>query len=212
MAREGRQAAELTNQNLRPLTRLISDGRGLTTTLFCGAVFLMLLTSYFLVSWTPALLVLNGVAPQRAAVAAVLLNFGGVVGALILSFIIRTKSPVLVAAIVLSVGAILVVIFGQAGVLTGTGAMVSVFAIGAFIIGVQGCIPALAVHLYPESVHATGVGLSMATGRIGSIVGPLIGGYLVSIQIGWGSLLLLAAGPSSIAAIAMATLFARGIK
>jgi AAHS family 4-hydroxybenzoate transporter-like MFS transporter len=172
----------------------------------------MLLTSYFLVSWTPALLALNGVAPQRAAVAGVLLNSGGVVGALILSFIIRTKSPVLVAAVALSVGAILVVIFGQAGVLTGTAAIVSVFAIGAFIIGAQGSIPALAVHLYPESAHATGVGLSMAIGRIGSIAGPLIGGYLVSIQIGWSSLFLLAAGPSFIAAIAMATLFARRIR
>ena len=180
--------------------------------LFCGAVFLMLLTSYFLVSWTPVLLSLNGVAPQRAAVAGVLLNLGGVVGALILSFIIGKKSPLLAVAVALIGGAVMVVLFGQVRVLSGDAAMVSVFAIGALLIGAQGSIPALAVHLYPASVHGTGVGLSMAIGRVGSIVGPLVGGYLVSIQIGWKSLFPLVAVPSSIAAIAMAALFARRIK
>ncbi len=212
IARDGKQAAELPDQVRHPLKQLTSNGRGLTTALFCGAVFLMLLTSYCLVSWTPALLSLNGVEPRRAAVAGVLLNLGGVVGALILSFIIGRRSPVLAVGVTLFIGAIVVVLFGKAEVLTGTAAMLSVFSIGALLIGAQGSIPALAVHLYPAPVHATSVGLSMAIGRIGSIAGPLIGGYLVSMQIGWSSLFLLAAIPSSVAAIAMATLFVRGIK
>ena len=212
VARDGGRGTESSGRILRPLARLISNGQGFTTALFCGAVFLMLLTSYFLVSWTPVLLSLNGVAPRRAAVAGVLLNLGGVVGALILSFIIGRKSPVLAVAVALFVGAIVVVLFGQARVLTSTAAMVWVFAIGAFLIGAQGSIPALAVHLYPASVHGTGVGLSMAIGRIGSIAGPLVGGYLVSIQMGWNSLFALAAVPSSIAAIAMTALLVRRIK
>lgn len=212
VARDGERGAESSGQILRPLTRLLSNGQGLTTALFCGAVFLMLLTSYFLVSWTPVLLSLNGVAPQRAAVAGVLLNLGGVLGALILSFIIGRKSPVLAVAVALFVGAIMVVLFGQVRVLTGTAAMVWVFAIGALLIGAQGSIPALAVHLYPASVYGTGVGLSMAIGRIGSIAGPLVGGYLVSTPIGWNSLFPLAAVPPSIAAIGMTALFVRRIK
>lgn len=195
-----------------PFAHLVSQGRGLTTVLFCAAVFFMLLTSYFLVSWTPALLALNGVAPPRAAMAGVLMNLGGVVGALSLSFIIGRKSPVLAVAITLVGGAILVVLFGKSTALTGMPAFASVFAIGALIIGAQGSIPALAVHLYPAAVYATGVGVSMAIGRVGSIAGPLIGGYLVSIHIGWSWLFMLAAVPPATAAMAMATLYVRGTK
>jgi AAHS family 4-hydroxybenzoate transporter-like MFS transporter len=90
------------------------------------------------------LLSLNGVAPQRAAMAGVLLNLGGVLGALILSFIIGRKSPVLAVAVALFVGAIIVVLFGQVRVLTGAAAMLWVFAIGA-LAAVPSSIAAIAM-------------------------------------------------------------------
>ena len=195
-----------------PLTDLVSDGRGSMTVLFCGAVFLMLLTSYFLVSWTPALLALRGMNPQRAAMAGVLLNLGGILGALILSFIIGRKSPLFALAVALSIGAILVALFGHVGAFMGYAALALVFAIGGLLIGAQTGIPALAVHLYPAPVHATAVGVPMAVGRVGSIVGPLIGGYLVSIQLGWNWLFLFAAIPPALAALALGMLFRRGTK
>ena len=195
-----------------PLTDLVADGRGSMTVLFCGAVFLMLLTSYFLVSWTPALLALRGMNPQRAAIAGVLLNVGGILGALILSLVIGRKSPLFALAVALSIGAILVALFGHVGAFMGYAAMALVFAIGGLLIGAQTGIPALAVHLYPAPVHATAVGVPMAVGRVGSIVGPLIGGYLVSIQLGWSWLFLFAAIPPAMAALALGTLFRRGTK
>jgi AAHS family 4-hydroxybenzoate transporter-like MFS transporter len=71
------------------------------------------------------------------------------------------------------------------------------------IIGAQGGIPALCVHLYPPSVYATAVGLSVACGRLGSIIGPLVGGYLVSAKLGWSRLFLLAALPALSASLTM---------
>jgi AAHS family 4-hydroxybenzoate transporter-like MFS transporter len=41
---------------------------------------------------------------------------------------------------------------------------------------------------------------------MGSIIGPLVGGYLVSARLGWSRLFLLAAVPAMLAAIAMAAL------
>jgi AAHS family 4-hydroxybenzoate transporter-like MFS transporter len=73
------------------------------------------------------------------------------------------------------------------------------------IIGGQSNIPALGVYFYPAAVRATGVGLAMAVGRLGSIVGPLIGGYLIAARLGWDWLFALAAVPTLIAATAMAT-------
>src|ERR1700722_17453836 len=77
----------------RPVTELLSAGRGRSTALFLACVFLMLLTSYFLVSWIPTVLTLNGMAPRHAALAAVVLNCGGIAGTLILSFIFGRRSP-----------------------------------------------------------------------------------------------------------------------
>jgi AAHS family 4-hydroxybenzoate transporter-like MFS transporter len=199
-------AAARGGTRFHPLTRLVADGRGTTTVLYCSTVFLMLLTSYFLVSWTPALLTQHGVTPQRAAVAGVLLNVGGVAGALGLSFVMGRKSPVLALTVALCAGAILLVLFGQVSALAGNAALAAVFAVGALLIGAQISAPALAVHLYPPSIYATGVGVPMAIGRIGSIVGPLLGGYLVGIQLGWNYLFLLAAIPPAIAALAMGLL------
>src|ERR1700736_5424015 len=44
----------------RPFAELVSGGRLRSTALFCACVFFMLLTSYFLVSWIPTVLTLNG--------------------------------------------------------------------------------------------------------------------------------------------------------
>ena len=190
----------------RPFTELVSNGRVRSTALFCSCVFLMLLTSYFLVSWIPTVLTLNGMAPGRAAMAAVIVNCGGIVGTLILSFIIGRKSPMGPLGGCLCAGAILIALLGPGIVSTGDTKFFLIFAVGLLIIGAQGGIPALCVHLYPESVYATGVGLSVACGRLGSIIGPLVGGYLVSARMGWSRLFLLAALPAMLAAIAMATL------
>jgi AAHS family 4-hydroxybenzoate transporter-like MFS transporter len=192
----------------RPFTELVSDGRLRSTALFCACVFLMLLTSYFLVSWIPTVLTLNGMPPGRAAMSAVIVNCGGIVGTLILSFIIGRKSPLGPLIGCLCAGAILIALLGPGIVSAGNTKFFLIFAVGLLIIGAQGGIPALCVHLYPESVYATGVGLSVACGRLGSILGPLIGGYLVSARLGWTRLFLLAALPAISAAIAMAALAA----
>jgi MFS transporter, AAHS family, 4-hydroxybenzoate transporter len=190
----------------RPLTEMVSGGRAWVTLLFCVSVFLMLLTSYFLVSWIPTVLTLNGMSPEHAAMAAVIINCGGIVGTLILSFIFGRKSPLAPVAVCLCAGAILIALLGHGIVWPGSTKFLLVFAVGLLIIGAQGCIPALGVHLYPASVYATAGGLSVACGRLGSIIGPLVGGYLVSARLGWSRLFLLAAVPAMSAAIAMAAL------
>ena len=194
----------------RPLTELVSGGRAWSTVLFCVSVFLMLLTSYFLVSWIPTVLTLNGMSPGRAAMAAVVINCGGIVGTLILSFIIGRRSPLAPVVVCLCSGAVLIALLGHGVIWPGNAKFLLVFAVGLLTIGAQGCIPALGVHLYPASVYATAGGLSVACGRLGSIIGPLVGGYLVSARLGWGRLFLLAAVPALLAAVAMAALALSG--
>lgn len=183
---------------------LAHEGRAAGTLLLCAAVFCILLGSYFLLSWTPTVLTLNGMGPQRAALAAVVLNLGGVVGALAASAFIKGRSPFVPVAACLGLGALLVPLLGW-HVLAGSALVFAlVFLIGMLVIGGQINIPAVAVHFYPSPVRAAGVGLAMAVGRLGSIAGPLAGGYLVAAQLAWDRLFLLAALPPLVAALAMA--------
>jgi AAHS family 4-hydroxybenzoate transporter-like MFS transporter len=189
-----------------PLAELVSGGRTWGTVLVCAATCLTLLVSYFLVSWTPTVLTLNGTSPQRAAVIGAALNLGGLTGAWILSSLIANFSPSLTIATSLAGGALVIAFLGQSLAVPGVTVLILVFAVGLLVIGAQANIPALCVHYYPASVYSTGVGLAMAVGRLGSIVGPLIGGRLISAQIGWGPLFLLAAVPAMTAAFALAAM------
>jgi MFS transporter, AAHS family, 4-hydroxybenzoate transporter len=196
----------------KPLRELIAQGRFGTTVLFCVCVFLMLLTSYFLVNWIPTVLALNGMTPARAAVGAVILNCGGIVGTLILSFVIDRTRPLAPVVGCLCAGAILIALLGHAITSSGNARLLLVFAVGLLIIGAQGGIPALCIHFYPPAVYATATGVSLASGRLGSIIGPLIAGYLVAGGSGWERLFQLAALPAFSAAIALAALAVARIK
>ena len=196
-------------RSTRPLADLVADGRLFGTVLICLSAFLILLVSYFLISWTPTVLTLHGLSPERAAVAGVVLNLGGVLGALAMSILLAGRSPFGPVALCLGIGGVLTAVLGQ-GIL-GQAALIFalVFAVGAFVIGGQMNFPALGVYFYPEEVRATGVGLAMGVGRLGSIVGPLLGGYLVSAKLGWEQLFLLAGLPALLAALAMAAIVLR---
>jgi AAHS family 4-hydroxybenzoate transporter-like MFS transporter len=188
----------------RPIAEVLADGRALGTALICLAAFMILLVSYFLLSWTPSVLSMNGMSPPRAALAGVMLNVGGVIGAFAMSFVIARRDPFGPVALCLGLGALLVPFFGFHVVGSEVSAFCLVFVIGLLIIGGQMNIPALCVRYYPASVRATGVGLSMAVGRVGSIVGPLVGGMLVGARLPWSQLFVLAAVPALLAAAALA--------
>jgi MFS transporter, AAHS family, 4-hydroxybenzoate transporter len=199
------QAASVVHSR-HPLAEVVSGGRTWGTILLCAATCLTLLVSYFLVSWTPTVLTLNGTSPQRAAVIGATLNLGGLTGAWILSSLIANFSPSVTIASSLAVGALVIAFLGQTIAVPGVTVLIVIFTIGLLVIGAQANIPALCVHYYPASVYSTGVGLAMAVGRLGSIVGPLIGGRLMSAQIGWGPLFLMAAVPAMAAAFALAAM------
>ena len=60
--------------------------------------------------------------------------------------------------------------------------LVLTFILGTFIQGAQAGLNGLAASFYPTSIRATGVGWASGIGRVGSIVGPTLGGALLSMQ------------------------------
>ncbi|HKO69892.1 MAG TPA: MFS transporter [Bradyrhizobium sp.] len=183
-----------------PVLHLFRQGRTLVTLLLWVVFFMSLLDIYFLANWLPT--VLNDLGSSVSASAAIgsMLQVGGVVGTFALGSIIDRFSFRALALVyfiaVFAVGAIGQ--FGHSIILV----TVAIFAAGFCIIGGQIAANALAAAFYPTSVRATGVGWALGIGRIGSIVGPLVGGMLMTMKWSAASVFMAAAAAALCAALA----------
>jgi len=183
------------------VTEQFADGRlRPALTLWLG-LFCMLLLTYFLLSWTPSIIIAHGGSARLAALAGVVLNLGGITGAILMTPAINRFGPYRPIALMVAIGAILVALIGQVpGSLSLT--MVLLFGVGICVMGGQLNVPAMAVDLFPPHVRGAGAGWTAGIGRIGSIVGPLVGGALIAAQPATATLFLIAALPATVAAAA----------
>ena len=183
-----------------PVQHLFRDGRTLVTVLLWVVFFMSLLDIYFLANWLPTVLNDLGASVSAAAVIGSMFQVGGVVGTFALGSVIDRFSFRALALVyfvaVFAVGAI-----GQLGHSVIFVSM-AIFAAGFCIVGGQIGANALAAGFYPTSVRATGVGWALGIGRVGSIIGPLVGGVLLTEKWSTGSVFMAAATAAMCAALA----------
>jgi MFS transporter, AAHS family, 4-hydroxybenzoate transporter len=183
-----------------PVAHLFREGRALVTLLLWVVFFMSLLDIYFLANWLPTVLNDLGASVSQAALIGSMLQVGGVVGTFALGSIIDRFSfralTVLYFAAVFAVGAI-----GQLGH-SAVLVSVAIFAAGFCVVGGQIAANALAAAFYPTSVRATGVGWALGMGRVGSIVGPLVGGVLLAAKWSTAAVFLIAAAAALCAGLA----------
>src|ERR1700710_1314539 len=183
-----------------PVLHLFRDGRTLVTLLLWVVFFMSLLDLYFLANWLPTVLNDLGATVSAAAVIGAMFQVGGVVGAFALGSVIdRFSFRALALVYFIAVFAI-----GAIGHLGHSVVFITmaIFIAGFCMVGGQIAANALAAGFYPTSVRATGVGWALGIGRVGSIVGPLIGGALLSAKWSTGSVVLAAATAALCAAVA----------
>jgi AAHS family 4-hydroxybenzoate transporter-like MFS transporter len=164
-----------------PVKYLFTEGRAIGTVLLWVPYFMNLLIIYFIVSWLPALLQ-QAELPVSAGIDAILLfSLGGMAGSL------------LEGRLMIGLGALFLLVteFGISTLLIGSLAFTTSFALimtvtfilGFTVQGAQAGLNALVASFYPTAIRSTGVGWALGIGRIGSIVGPVLGGVMLSI--GW---------------------------
>ena len=183
-----------------PVLHLFREGRTPVTLLLWVVFFMSLLDIYFLANWLPTVLHDLGASVSEAAAIGSMLQVGGVIGTFALGSIIDRFSFRALALVyfiaVFAVGAI-----GQLGH-SMVFVTMAIFAAGFCIVGGQIAANALAAAFYPTSVRATGVGWALGIGRVGSIVGPLVGGVLLTMKWSTASVFMAAAGAALCAALA----------
>lgn len=167
-------------------------------TAFCG-----LMSIYLLNSWMPLLLTQQGYSISQASVIGAMFQVGGTLGAIFLGILMDRKKPNRVIAVAsLLAGFFLFAIgwfAGQPVLLAG-----ALFCAGVCIPGAQVGSSAYAATWYPTRVRATGISWMSGMGRVGSLIGSVGGGVLVSMGLGIGGILGLLAIPMTVVAAAMA--------
>jgi len=185
-----------------PVQHLFRDGRAMGTLLLWLAFFMNLLIIYFFVTWLPQLLGQVGLSAQHSILTAALFNSGGAIGGIVVGILTDRSEPyrLIVAAFGAAVFCIVGVAYAGASL---PSLVVSIFLTGVTVVGAQNGINALAARLYPTDVRSTGVSWGLGIGRIGSIVGPFIGGELISMGWSPNRLFLVVAVPAAIATAGM---------
>lgn len=149
------------------------------TLALCASFFFCLLSVYVGANWVPSLLTTAGFGVGVASSGLTAFNFGGVVGA-ILGAIIISRLGSRVTMLTMAAGAVAGAVL-LASVSIGAQSAFAVLAMlawtGGLINAVQTTMYALAAHVYPTGIRATGVGTAVAFGRIGGVVSPYAGAW-----------------------------------
>jgi len=162
---------------------LFGEGLAVITPLLWLLFALNLMGYFFLLSWTPTLLTAAKLPPATAALTSASLQVGGTVGSLLL---IRwlNRYQFLAISILLLVAVPVVGAIGMVGIGSTREALLAAsFAAGFCVLGVQSGINVCGALVYPTSLRALGSGWALGIGRVGSIVGPLLGALFVTLPV-----------------------------
>jgi AAHS family 3-hydroxyphenylpropionic acid transporter len=156
---------------------IFADGRALRTMLLWASFFLGLLILYLLLNWLPTLLVNDGLTRVHAATAQIGFNLGGVLAALFVGHQLSRKGRQMTVVTTFVAMPLLLLALAEAppGLTVIT---LIVCSLGCSVIAGQAFLYAMAPIPYPTAIRGIGVGTAVAVGRIGSIVGPTLGGTL----------------------------------
>jgi MFS transporter, AAHS family, 4-hydroxybenzoate transporter len=178
---------------------LFGQGLAVITPLLWLLFALNLMGYFFLLSWTPTILSAAAkLPPTTTALAGTMLQVGGTVGALALCWWLQ-RHRFLAVSILLVVAVPVVGSIGFAGLTSPTALLIATFFAGFCVLGVQSGINVAGALIYPTSLRAIGSGWELGIGRIGSIVGPLVGALFVGLPV--EKLYMWAALPFAVGAI-----------
>jgi MFS transporter, AAHS family, 3-hydroxyphenylpropionic acid transporter len=168
---------------------LFSEGRAVPTALLWCSSFFALLTVYLLLNWLPLLLVEMGFTKPQAAGVQIGFNLGGALSGLFLGVLLeggyRNQS---VVTTFVSIPLLVLVLSHATQNITIVTAVV--FVLGCAVLAAPAYLYAVAANTYPTPVRGVGVGTTVAASRLGSIVGPKLGGFFKASGHGSVQLLL----------------------
>jgi AAHS family 4-hydroxybenzoate transporter-like MFS transporter len=160
---------------------LFSEGRAARTILLWVPYFMNLLILYFIMSWLPAIL-RDAAMPFSAGVMAIsLFSLGGVLGSALQGLVMDRYGAFSILLAEFSISTLFIASIAYVPISYGV-IMPVTFLLGWCVQSAQSGLNVLAAEFYPVSIHSTGIGWALGVGRVGSIIGPVLGGVMLTLQ------------------------------
>lgn len=155
---------------------------------------------YFIINWGPPLVAEATGSDATGARYSAWVSYGGIVGGLAGGYLcgrVGVKRMMWVTMVSL---AVLIALFGQ---FTGNQQALWVIAplMGAALFGSAVANWLTIAYAFPPHLRATGLGFATTAGRVGSIFGPIVGGALLDVPLGVGTVCLIMGIPAILAAM-----------
>lgn len=166
--------AGASRADIRDVMRRRADTIGLWL-----SFFLCLLAVYSAFSWLPSMLTAEGLSPAQSGWGLTVYNMGGVIGSLLCAqAIVRWGSRLSLgtACLAAAASAFALAWIGVADPLLLT---ICLGLHGLFVNGVQSTLYAVAAHVYPTEIRATGTAFALSFGRLGAILSAFAGAAVI---------------------------------
>jgi len=171
--------------------------------------FCSLLNLFLFVYWLPEVLHLTGMTPPQAVFASSIVPLGGIFAVFYLGPLIDRFGPERALALHYAAGVLFIALIALVA-LPYFALLIVIFFAGTTVIGSQNGANGTCGALYPARMRTTGIGWAIGIGRVGSIVSPILGGYLLARGLPPTQIFLSACLFALVAAVATALLVLRG--
>ncbi len=161
--------------------------------------FLYMMSSYFFLNWNNDLTTQAGYSDAGGLSISILTSLGGIAGGILVGYLSGKLPFRPVATAILVAMGVAIAAFGAAAS-SFTFTVACSMLIGFSIFGAAVVLYATAAATFPPRVRATGIGLSMGAGRLGSFFGPFVAGVLLDADMGRMMTCLLLAIPVIVSA------------
>lgn len=165
-------------------TETIFSPRMIRTTLLVGAAyFFHIITFYYLIKWVPKIIVDMGFAASSAASVLVWANVGGATGGAVVGLLASRLHLRWVVSFMLVGSTIAILVFGRGYSDLVTLSLVCACA-GFFTNGTINGLYAIFAQVFPSHMRAAGTGFAIGVGRGGSMLAPIMAGFLFQAGVG----------------------------
>ncbi|MFY7912037.1 MAG: MFS transporter [Emticicia sp.] len=192
-----------------PVDQLLKTDFKKPTLQLWAALFMAFAALYFLTSWIPKLAKDAGLSMELAIYAGTVFNIGAFFGIITQGYFSSKYGLKKTLGVILVLTGVLMASFG---LFVGSDVILLILALLGF--GIQGGfvgLYALSARLYPTEFRTTGVGWAMGAGRLGGIVGPMIGGLLIGAGLGIATNFLIFAIPALLSGLITAKIDSKEI-
>jgi MFS transporter, AAHS family, 4-hydroxybenzoate transporter len=174
------EAADASSM-LERLHELFARNRRIMTLLLWFALLMDLIVLNFLNNWLPSLLTDTGLPGTLALRASTALQFGGFVGVICMGLLVDRFGYYAVIAGSFAIGGVFIASIGLVGDSL-IGLIATIFVAGIGSIGCNLVLGAFSPTLYPTRIRATGSNWAFGVARLLSFMGPLLGGFVISLH------------------------------